>query len=240
MATPLYKAFKSRGTSFYAFPSAASDLNLANYNDYYDLNFSKFALLNIPRQQEGDPAVNGVLDFLPKSNDGENAFYCDDPDDLKPSLLSEQLVESLRNYVANYDTSLHESRINTNTDFYNIGERYTPTEHIFWKWARKLNLIDFEPAVHNADWNKNLPDFDNINASTITNLDYFRKYLWKEREVIDYQTLYVESSSEFLCDYVFTPKFTILNNVAKFKVGDKIYFNSGVVQDITKLYDYTP
>ena len=41
MATPLYKPMKQRGTSFYAFPSAASDLNLAKYNDFYDLNFTK-------------------------------------------------------------------------------------------------------------------------------------------------------------------------------------------------------
>ena len=47
MSTPLYKAFKNKGTSFYAFPSAASDLNLSNYNDMYSLNFTKFALFNI-------------------------------------------------------------------------------------------------------------------------------------------------------------------------------------------------
>ena len=180
MATPLYKSFKARGTSFFAFPSAASDLNLANYNDFYNLNFTKFALLNIPRQdpgvvQSGTRARDGVLDFIPKSNAGDAPFYTDDPNYTTPTKLSDQLVESLRNYVANYDTSLHESRINSNTDFYNISERYTPTESIFYKWLRKINLIDFEPAVHKVDWDKNFSDFENPNASTTTNTDYFRK-----------------------------------------------------------------
>jgi hypothetical protein len=227
MATPCYKRLKDRGTSFYAFPSAASDLNLANYNDFYNLNFSKFALLNIPIQKDGSPyPIDGVMDFIPKSDMGENAFYCDDPSTSLPSKLSEQLVESLRNYVANYDTTLHESRINSNTDFYNIEERYTPTEQIFWKWCRKLNLIDFEPAVHKVDWDKNISDFDNPNKSTITYPDYFRKYLWKEREIINYKATSVfESDDDHQYEYQRTPKITI-NEIAKFKVGDEVIFTT--------------
>ena len=241
MATPLYKKMKDRGTSFYAFPSAASDLNLANYNDFYDLNFTKFALLNIPRQDpgiinQGTRARDGILDFIPKSNAGDSTFYCDDPNYTTPTKLSDQLVESLRNYVANYDTSLHESRINSNTDFYNISERYTPTEQIFYKWCRKLNIIDFEPAVHKVDWDKNLSDFDNKNESTTTHVDYFRKYLWKEREVINYQTTWVEESSEYTSSVTLnnTPKFTI-NEIAKFKVGDNVILTSNDLQDAAAL-----
>jgi len=238
MATPLYKKMKSRGTSFYCFPSAANDLNLANYNDFYDLNFTKFVLLNIPRQENGVPdPIDGVMDFLPKSNEyGVAPFYSDDPNYTTPTKLSDQLVESLRNYVANYDTSLHESRINANTDFYNIAERYTPTEMILFKWLRKLNLIDFEPAVHKIDWDKNISDFDNPNASTITNPDYFRKYLWKEREVIDYQVVWFEESSDYSGSggIYNTPKM-IINEIAKFKVGDEIILKSDSNLDASKL-----
>jgi len=242
MATPLYKPMKARGTSFYAFPSAASDLNLANYNDFYDLNFTKFALINIPRQENGVPnPIDGVMDFLPKSNvAGEAPFFCDDPNYTKPTKLSDQLVESLRNYVANYDTSLHESRINSNTDFYNIAERYTPTEQIFWKWCRKLNLIDFEPAVHKVDWDKNFSDFDNLNNSTITNPDYFRKYLWKEREIINYPTVWFEESSDYTGSLGIynTPRFTI-NEISKFKIGDKVIL-TGSQSDQVLLSGATP
>lgn len=246
MATPLYKPMKQRGTSFYAFPSAASDLNLANYNDFYDLNFTKFALLNIPRQQPGsinpvNKQRDGIMDFLPKSNlPNEAPFFCDDPNYITPTTLSAQLVESLRNYVANYDTSLHESRINSNTDFYNIGERFTPTESIFYKWCRKLNLIDFEPAVHKVDWDKNFSDFDNTNGSTITDVDYFRKYLWKEREIIYYRSISFEESSDYTgsSGTYHTPKFTI-NEIAKFKVGDKIIL-TGVDADQIILSGTTP
>lgn len=248
MATPLYKHMKGKGTSFYAFPSSSSDLNLANYNDFYDLNFTKFVLLNIPRQKDGVPnPIDGIMDFLPKSNEtGVSPFYSDDPNYTKPTKLSDQLVESLRNYVANYDTTLHESRINSNTDFYNISERYTPTENIFWKWCRKLNLIDFEPAVHKVDWDKNLSDFDNSNASTTTNLDYFRKYLWKERDVIDYNVYGVEESDD---NHVYidpitytitrTPKITISGQTAKFKVNDSVILKSDNSADVNNISGLT-
>jgi len=244
MATPLYKPMKSKGTSFYAFPSSASDLNLANYNDFYDLNFTKFALINIPRQKAGVPnPIDGIMDFIPKYNNGDAPFYSDDPNYTTPTKLSEQLVESLRNYVANYDTTLHESRINSNTDFYNIAERYTPTEQIFWKWCRKLNLIDFEPGVHKVDWDKNLSDFDNSNASTTTNTDFFRKYLWKEREIINYQIVSFEESDDNHQSahenvVYHTPKLTISGQTAKFKVGDDVIFN-GSSQDANKLSSIT-
>lgn len=236
MSTPLYKRLKSRGTSFFAFPSAASDLNLANYNDFYKLNFTKFALLNIPRQ------LNDVMKFVPKSNDpsdvesGDVPFYSYDPNYTTPTTLSAQLVESLRNYVANYDTTLHESRITSNADFYTIGERYTPTEMIFWKWCRKLNLIDFEPAVHLVDWDKNKSDFDNPNNSTTVHTDYFRKYLWKEREVIYYNTTEFEESSVYMgsSNVYRTPKFKI-TGIAKFKVGDKVILKSDIITDSTAL-----
>lgn len=220
MSTPLYKPMKVKGTSFFAFPSAGQDLNLANYSDDYKINFTKFALLNIP-QQTFRASDKPVLDFLEKSNTGSAPFYSTDPNTNLPLEFSDQLVESLRNYVANYDTTLHESRINTNTDFYNIGERFTPTEHIFFKWCRKLNIIDFETGIHKVDWDKNLSDFDNPNASTSTNADFFRKYLWKEREVINYLVTSVLEDSTYKHQTNNTPKL-IVDNKCKFKIGDKI------------------
>ena len=79
--------------------------------------------------------------------------------------------------MANNDSVIRDSRITTNTDFYNFAVYKTPTELIFWKWCRKMNLLDLEPALHKIDWDKNLPDFENPNAVAATHPDYFRKYL---------------------------------------------------------------
>jgi hypothetical protein len=220
MATPLFKSMKKKGTSFFAFPSAAADMNLAFSNDNYKLNFTKFALLNIPEQnvviESGviRDQTKGKLNF-DKSEDGPN-FYNFQPggnNDL-PVDFGNQMIESLRNYVANYDSVLRESRINTNTDFYNVNERVTPTEMIFWKWCKKLNLLDLEPALHKIDWDKNLSDFDNENG---VGSDYFQKYLWKERDVNYYECEITQGTGN-------VPEVTISGN-AKYKVGDSIYLS---------------
>jgi len=226
MATPLYKKMKPRGTSFYSFPSAIHDKNLVDMNDKMTMTFSKYVLLNIPEQEiviesgvDRDQS-KGVLNF-DKDVNGPR-FYNFQPGhntDL-PIKFSEQLIESLRNYVSNYDSGLRESRININTDFYNVNELTTPTEMIFWKWCRKLNLLDLEPAEHKIDWDKNLPDFDNKNG---TDHSYFQKYLWKERD-INYYDCVVENDG---LDVKVT-----MSGIAKFKIGDTVDFSGLTNGDI--------
>lgn len=207
MATPLYKKMKDRGTSFYVFPSAAEDLN-----SNYKITYTKFALLNLPEQTSGvSTQLTGKFKF-DKDENGPR-FYNFQPggnNDL-PTLFSDQLIESLRNYVCNFDSTLRESRINSNTDFYNINEKVTPSEMIFWKWMKKLNIIDLEPALHKIDWDKNLPDFDNNNG---TGSDFFQKYLWKERDVNYYDCIITQDAGN-------VPLVTI-SELAKFKIGDTI------------------
>ena len=217
MATPLYKKMK-RGTSFYSFPNAIHDLNLVNMNDKVTMSFSKYVLLNIPEQEKvlkvniQNDQEKGILNF-DKNVDGPR-FYNFQPGENSdlPVKFSEQLIESLRNYVSNYDTSLRESRVSVNTDFYNVNEITTPTEMIFWKWCRKLNLLDLEPAEHKIDWDKNLPDFINSNG---TDTSYFQKYLWKERDVNNYVCSVSDDGSDVV---------VVISGVAKFKVGDNIEF----------------
>ena len=217
MATPLFSAFKQRGTTFYCFPSSSQDINLAFQNDQYKMTFTKFTLLNIPEQQvviSSGTVRNqekGVMNF-DKSQDGTR-FYNFQPgaNANLPTVFGDQLIESLRDYVANYDSTLRESRINSNTDFFNIHELVQPPEMIFWKWCRKLNLIDFEPASHKIDWDKNLTDFNNNNG---TDNSFFQKYLWKERDV-NYYTCQISQYSGNL------PALTI-DGIAKFKIGDNV------------------
>ncbi|MFW6225619.1 MAG: hypothetical protein ACOC3V_01505, partial [bacterium] len=211
---------KNRGTTFYAFPSTSSNPNP---------KFSKFVLLNIPQKKEED-----ILDF-------DKFLMQDNPDNKygiftnginNPSSYADQMVESLRNYVANHDVTMRESKINQVKDFYNITEPNTPTEKIFWKWLRKFNAIDFEPAVNKVDWDKNLSDFENPNADTVSNTDYFRKYLWKERETTEYV---IESGNLF---YIETDVLRIISNFPmKYKEDDYIFF-SGVDSPIDPSVSY--
>ena len=50
MVCPLYKSLKENGTSFYAFPGAAEDISAAYQNSNYKMYFSKYVLLNLPKQ----------------------------------------------------------------------------------------------------------------------------------------------------------------------------------------------
>lgn len=174
--TPLYKFLKNNGTTFFAFPGAAEDISAAYQNDNFTMNFSKFALLNIPRQN-----ITPGPDNDPVTLDFESAFE-------KASLnvaadYKDQLVESLRNYVANHEVTIRETKISDNEYFYDNNALETTTEKIFWKWCRKLNLIDFEPAVPEDEYFSNLPQFERNNVNED---DYLPEILWKERETTEW------------------------------------------------------
>lgn len=220
-STPLYKRLKDKGTTFIAFPGSSNDFNVYSFQDQYEMQVSKFVLLNIPSSSGSTLNLSKTTVLQP--DNGINVYNFD-PNNSYPTKYSEQLVESLRNYVANQDVCFRESRLSVNKDYYNPMERKNPTEMIFWKWARLNNIIDFEPAEHKIDWDKNLSDFDNPNASTTTHPDYFRKYLWKEREVRDYNCVVSKVGSY--------PE-VIINSYSKFKIGDEILFKSTYVNGIS-------
>ena len=211
---PLFRRMKPLGTSFYAFPSSSSDFNTYLSQSEVDMHMSKFVLLNIPTSTG---PTGKVLNFTktdsPDSSIGIN-MYNFDPNFSYPVKYSEQLVESLRNYIANQDAEFRNAKQSVNKDYYNIKEYTTPTEMVFWKWCKKNNIIDLEPAEHKIDWDKNLPDFDNIHGSTVTNQDYFREYLWKEREVRNYSCQIDTDGAN--------AQLTV-NEISKFKIGDVIY-----------------
>ena len=218
-STPLYKSLRTAGTTFLSFPSSSNDINAQTFQEQFDVQVTKFVLLNIPKS---DSDTGGkILNF--SKTDALNPTlgintYNFDPNSSYPVKYSEQLVESFRNYIANQDACFRETRLTLNKDYYNPLERRTPTEEIFWKWCRLHNIIDLEPAEHKIDWDKNLSDFDNTNSSTIVNSDYFRKYLWKEREIRNYDCSIDEVDSY--------PELTI-NSLTKFKIGDQIWLSSG-------------
>ncbi len=221
-STPLYKRLRNKGTTFIAFPSSSNDFNTASFQESYDIQVNKFILLNIPKSDSdtGGKILNFSKQNVLDPEDGINTYNFD-PNNQYPVKYSEQLIESIRNYIANQDACFRETRISSNKDFYNPTERKTPVEAIFWKWCKLHNIIDLEPAEHKIDWDKNLSDFDNSNASTITNQDYFKKYLWKEREVRNYSCTITGNSGNAV-------EVTI-NSYSKFKIGDEIIFSGNTV-----------
>lgn len=209
-STPLYKFLKNQATSFYCLPSSAEDFNAAYQNSNYKMYFSKFALVNFPKQNltAGTSSNPIIMDF-------ENSFY-KSVNATPASSFSSSIIESLRNYVANQEVTIKESRLSNNKYFYDTNILETTSEKVFLKWAKKLNLIDFEPAIPEDEYFSNLLEFQRGNLNDPT---YFPEYLWKEREVISWSPLYFYESG--VSGYVGKMEIEFSSNT-NFKVGDKV------------------
>lgn len=187
MSCPLYKNMKSNGTSFYAFPGASEDIASSRNNPNINFYFSHYALLNIPAQNLVAGSQSNPIRF-----DFDNSFYKLDAIGQQATSFKEQLVESLRNYVANHEVTIRESRLNNTEFYYDSTELPTTAEKIFFKWCRKLNLIQFEQAVDGDEYFGNLVEFEREN---LTDDAFFPEILWKEREVNDYSIKYFRQST---------------------------------------------
>jgi len=213
--TPLYKSLKKNGTSVYCFPSASEDLNAAYNNPNYKMYFSKFVLLNLPKQNIlpviASQSQNVYFDFdvFKKSNTYST-----------PTNYADQVVESLRNYVANQEVVIKESRTNNTDYYYNPNTLMTSTEKIFWKWCKKLGIIDFELAIPNDEYTESTIEFQSNNVNS---KEYFPEYLWKEREIYVYKTFELYESAE--ADFIGKLEITF-ETITNFKVGDIVNIHS--------------
>jgi len=246
-STPLYKFLKTNGTSFYAFPGAAEDISAAYQNSNYKMYFSKFALLNFPKQNLNAGTMSNPIVF-----DFDNSFQ-KSVNSTPPGNFSDAMVESLRNYVANQEVVIRESRLNNTKYYYDTNALETPTEKIFFKWAKKLNLIDFEPAIPDDEYFSNLAEFQRIN---INDDKYFPEYIWKEREVIAWDSLSFYQSgvsgfgSKLEIEFSATTNFKVGDKVRIFDVSNSIIYNTtgligsetseGVQTDILAVVPPTP
>ena len=160
-STPLYKGLKSNGTTFYACPGAAEDISASYQNANYKMYFSKYALLNFPSQNlsEGTQSRPIQFDFESSFRRSVNAT--------PPADFSSQIVESLRNYVANQEIVIRESRLNSTKYYYDTNTLETTSEKLFFKWCKKLNVIDFEPAIPQDEYFANLSEFQSNKLMTI-------------------------------------------------------------------------
>ena len=206
MATPLYKSLKTNGTTIYAFPGAEEDIN--QIGDNYKLSFTKFSLLNLPK-------VQTALTNEPVTWDFENSFYGASP---QPATnYADRTINSLRNYVANHEVTIRSTKISDTEYFYDNSVLQTNTEKIFFKWAKKMNLIQFEKATDGDEYFAGLDDFESNNSN---DNEYLREFLWKEREVSD-NSLYIfyETATSH------TNKLEVeYNGTINYKVGDWVEF----------------
>jgi hypothetical protein len=209
-STPLYKFLKANGTSFYAFPGAAEDISAAYQNSNYRMYFSKFVLLDLPKQNLTAGTMSNPILF-----DFDNSFS-KSPVATPPTDYKEQLIESLRNYVANQEVVIRESRLNNTKYYYDTNALETPTEKVFFKWCKKLNLIDLEPALLEDEYFSSMTEFQRNN---INDDNYFPEYLWKEREIIPWNTISYDSSAVPAYSSYLEIEFSGKTN---FRVGDKI------------------
>jgi hypothetical protein len=210
--TPLYKFLKSNGTSFYAFPGAAEDISAAYQNQSYKMYFSKFTLLNFPKQNLS--AGSGTAS-KPIYWDFDNSFVRS-VQATPASSYKDELVESLRNYVANFEVTMKESRLNNTEYYYDSNVLETPTEKIFWKWCKQMNLIDFELSQPSDEYFDNLAEFETNDPNDVT---YFKEYLWRERKPTPYNVISVYESALALNKFEIefgTPTHFKVNDVLKF------------------------
>jgi hypothetical protein len=225
-STPLYKALKPNGTSFYAFPGASEDISAAYQNSNYKMYFSKYVLVNLPKQNT-----------VPGSGSASKPVYFDFDNSFERSNAatpttnySEALIESLRNYVANQEVVIRESRLNNTKYYYDTNALETTTEKIFFKWAKKLGIIDFEPAVPEDEYFSALTEFQSRSTSDD---EYFPEFLWKERSVVSYGGLGFNESTTTLNFLEIT-----FEGTTNFRVGDLV--NIYGVELTTILNDLNP
>ena len=219
MSCPLYKSIKTNGTTFYAFPSAAEDISAAYQNSNYKMYFSKYALLNLPKQVTADSLTGAsptaskpvYFDFDESFRKSVNAFPA--------STYKEQIIESLRNYVANQEIVIKESRLNNTDYYYDNNALETATEKIFFKWCKKLNIIDFEPAIPDDEYFSNLAEFQ---SASLNDDQYFPEYLWKEREIInwDIKQIFRHDTNYFGIEFY---------GASNFRIGDVVNIYSVLV-----------
>ncbi len=181
MICPTFKPLKKNGTTMYTFPGVAEDKNFETQNDNYKMYLSHFVLVNFPKQVD-TKTFDFDLSFSQNGNSATTGF-------------KDQIVESLRNYVANHESVIRNSKINATEFYYDTFEAATTTEKIFWKWAKSLNLIDLEPADTTLDY-LGADSKYNVNNAAI---DYFREYLWTERK----NNIYIVSTDPLVVTKIF-------------------------------------
>jgi hypothetical protein len=135
--TPFIRPLQVQGGTFYAFSSAAEDLSFTFNNSVNKFKFSKFALLNIPQINSGDPLGNSI-----KLNAPDGAFIdkATSAGKIITGNANTDFSQSFQSYCLNLETTILSS------DVYNSDLKQNVSERIFFKWLKELGAIRFQPA----------------------------------------------------------------------------------------------
>lgn len=135
--TPFIRGLQIQGGTFYSFSSSAEDLSFTFNNSINKFKFSKFALLNIPPINNGDPLGNSL-----KLNAPDSAFldYATGAGQIITGNANVNFSQSFQSYCLNI-----ESTILSSTD-YNSDIKQTVAERVFFKWIKEIGGIRYQQA----------------------------------------------------------------------------------------------
>ena len=135
--TPFIRPLQVQGGTFYSFSSSAEDLSFTFNNSVNKFKFSKFALLNIPSINNGDPLGNSLKLVAPDS-----AFidYASGGGQIITGNANIDFSQSFQSYCLNL-----ESTILSTTD-YDSSLKQTVAERVFFKWLKEIGGIRYQPA----------------------------------------------------------------------------------------------
>jgi len=135
--TPFIRPLQVQGGTFYSFSSSAEDLSFTFNNSINKFKFSKFALLNIPPLNDGDPLGNSL-----KLNAPDSAFldYATGTGQIITGNANVDFSQSFQSYCLNL-----ESTILSSAD-YNSDIKQTVAERVFFKWLKEIGGIRYQQA----------------------------------------------------------------------------------------------
>lgn len=160
--TPFIRPLQVQGGTFYAFSSAAEDLSFTFNNSVNKFKFSKFALLNIPDINSGDPLGNSL-----KLNAPDSSFLdlASGAGNIITGNANIDFSQSFQSYCLNLETTILSS------DDYDSSIKQNISERIFFKWMKELGGIRFQPASASQV----VPSLDQNTVLTVNNLPVTQK-----------------------------------------------------------------
>lgn len=135
--TPFIRPLQVQGGTFYSFSSSAEDLSFTFNNSINKFKFSKFALLDIPSINTGDPLGNSL-----KLNAPDGAFldFASGSGQIITNNQNINFSQSFQSYCLNL-----ESTILSTTD-YDSSLKQTVAERVFFKWLKEIGGIRYQQA----------------------------------------------------------------------------------------------